>query len=112
MQSTKHISHFKKTLRIRGEKWLIKTKFALRGEDGTPYMGLCDPNTRTIYIEQDLPEDIFLETLIHEYIHAVWFECGVPDTEISMDMQHMLLNPLAKDMVAAAAFWSRLFRLG
>jgi len=34
-------------------------------------LGLCDPRTNIIKLDQDLNEDVLLQTLTHEWIHLI-----------------------------------------
>jgi len=47
-----------------------KVRAALPKElDGA--LGICDPTTNTIIIDPDLPSDVMLQTLTHEWIHLI-----------------------------------------
>lgn len=106
----KRISKFQKTILVRGSKWKVRIKENLRDTDGTPCLGLCDSEKKLILIEKNLPKNIFIEVLLHEYLHSVWFETGMDDTEQNDILEHILINPIAKDMVNNLTFFSLLFR--
>lgn len=104
----KRISKFKKTLRIRGARWTIRLQEFLRDE-GTPCLGLCVLDQKLILIEKHLPRDLFIETLLHEYLHAVWFELGIDDQEPPEALEHWVINGICKDMVLNSTFFRNLF---
>jgi hypothetical protein len=56
-----------------------------------------------------LPPVEFLETLLHEYLHACWFEAGIDDVEPNEVLEHWIINAIAKDMASNAAFWRSIF---
>lgn len=61
-------------MRIKGEKWKIRQKFSLKDEKGDLCFGLCDYNSKTIYLEQDQSRGEMLDTLVHETLHAIIHE--------------------------------------
>lgn len=62
-----------KEFKIKGKTWRIEYKWGLR--DGKEFLsGLCDPNTRTIYIDRAIPKDEKPAVFLHEFFHAVFFE--------------------------------------
>ena len=107
MPSIKTISKFSKTILIRGHKWKIRLQNEIRDE-GVPCLGLCISDKRLILIERHLPEDMFVEILLHEYFHAVWFEVGIDDNEPPEWLEHMFICGLSKDIMLNAQFFSTL----
>lgn len=108
MKSTDIISTFSRSLVIRGSSWKIKLVKSLH-DNGTPCLGLCISDTREILIERGLPGDIFMEVLLHEYFHAVWFEIGLDDNEPPEWIEHIIITNIAKDMVINSSFWKKIF---
>jgi len=108
MKNTKNISDFKKSLRIRGHTWRVSTKFFLRDDDGTPCLGLCDFEKKQIFIEKDLPVSLFVEVLLHEYMHACWFYTGIEDEDVPKWIEHVAINSFCKEITLHASFWGQL----
>jgi hypothetical protein len=78
-------------------------------DEGTPCLGLCYSDTKLILIEKDLPCDVFVEVLMHEYFHAVWFETGIDDNDPPSWLEHIFINATAKDMALNVDFFVDLF---
>lgn len=110
MKRQRRVKKFSKTIYVRGIKWTIKTKFCLRDENGTPCLGLCDDNKKQILLEEDQTWEEFIETLIHEYLHAVWYGTGLDDEGVPSWVEHMFVNQVSKDMIINASFFASLFR--
>jgi len=53
---------------ILGRKVKIEQVEGL-SDDGNPCIGLCDCEKKILYVEKNLPEDVKLETLVHECVH-------------------------------------------
>jgi hypothetical protein len=110
MRKLKRVKSFRKTIYINGVRWQIRTKFCLRDADGNSCLGLCDGTNKIIHLESDMPADEFVETLIHEYLHAVWFGTGMDDEGVPSWVEHWIVNQVAKGMVLNASFFASLFR--
>jgi hypothetical protein len=111
MKTIKRITRIRRKIKIRGSSWTIRTKFCLRDTDGTPCLGLCDNDKKLIQVEEDLSTKDFLETLLHEYLHACWYEAGIDDIEPNDILEHWIINSIVKDMTINASFWASFFRL-
>jgi Zn-dependent peptidase ImmA (M78 family) len=110
MKTLSTISRFRKSIKIRGALWKIQTKFCLRDTDGTPCLGIADLEKKIIWIERDLVPEVFKEVLLHEYMHAIWHEAGLCDIDISEDVEHWVINAVAKDIVLNSSFWASVLR--
>ena len=71
--------------------------------------GLCCDKNKLIEIEKGLKPELELEVFIHEWIHAVWYEAGIDNQRVSLALEHMLMNPIQKDMVINARVWAKVF---
>jgi Zn-dependent peptidase ImmA (M78 family) len=67
---------FPSSITILGRKYKIKQGNNLI-YNGQPCLGLCDNNSRIIYLEKAQDEQTKKETLIHEATHAVLFITGI-----------------------------------
>jgi DNA-dependent RNA polymerase auxiliary subunit epsilon len=67
---------FPSSIMILGRKYKIKQGKGLTFQN-MAVLGLCDNNTRTIYLEKDQDEHIKKETLLHECVHALLFITGI-----------------------------------
>jgi hypothetical protein len=72
-----------KSIHISGMKYKIKYDLA----DPEAY-GLTDPDTNTIYIRPDIPEDKMIRVFVHEITHAVVFETPF-STRKRFDLEEM-----------------------
>lgn len=67
-------------VRIGGQRWKIflvspRSKFLI-DENGDRLDGLCEYDTCRIFINRDLSEDVFHDTLLHELMHAILHVSG------------------------------------
>jgi hypothetical protein len=68
-------------LNIRGEEWDLRFKKPPGSEEDR---GLCDKDTRTIHVE---PDDDILGTLLHETLHALYWdldEAAIIEGEVAL----------------------------
>ena len=78
---------YPKHIYVRGTQWDIK--FCRKTPDTYPGegVGLCDPETKTIYIKyKQPPRETFL-TFIHELLHAI-------EDEYEVEIGHPIIEPL------------------
>ena len=90
-------------------KWKIMMKENLRDFDDTPCLGICSNAKKIIYLERNMTKSEFLETLLHEYLHACFYEAGIDDANPNEVLEHFLINSVAKDMVVNSSFWKKIF---
>jgi hypothetical protein len=72
-------------------------------------VGLCDPNTYTIYLHESLKEHkaALYETLGHEYIHGVMAAIG-SDQMMSEEMVEVLAQSIGRSIMLNLSFWKKL----
>ncbi len=82
---------YPKQVVVKGEEWIVR--FTNMIDNCPKTLGLCDPNTKTLYIKtkQDLVNT--LATLIHECLHA-W------EAEIEKDFPHAWIENLDTPVAA------------
>lgn len=61
----------------------------LMQKDGTYTIGACDNLTRTIYINNTLPNNLLKKVLCHQLTHAAMFSYGV---NLSIDQQELIAD--------------------
>lgn len=66
-----------KKKKINGKVWRITQVEQPVGEDGEIAWGVCDYNTRTIFIKSRLAKEDKLATYLHEILHASFHEIGL-----------------------------------
>lgn len=66
---------------IKGQSWKVKRKSKLI-HNGSECYGLCEYESRTIYLERGLKGKKLIETFLHEYIHAVLYEMHLDVGEV------------------------------
>ncbi len=107
----KNLSKFKKTIYIRGIKWTIKVKNNLTDGNGNLVYGICSDRKKEILISAGISKEEFVETLLHEYMHACFFGAGMQDELIPSWVEHWFINHTTKDMILKPKFFRDLFRL-
>lgn len=65
----------KSKFKIKGKEWQVIYKWNLHDPEHGPCHGLCDPNTRTIYLNRLDDAETKARAFIHELYHAIAFEC-------------------------------------
>jgi Zn-dependent peptidase ImmA (M78 family) len=86
-----------KELNIKGAVYSIKHTDDFSDSDKND--GLCDFETKTIYINNNLSNDLIKRTLIHECFHAVMFECGIHCAKISEDLEEIIVENLSNFLI-------------
>lgn len=59
----------------------------IRDDTGSPTLGMCDLNTRTIYINENLHGAKLREVISHELVHASLFSYGL---QLTLDQEELL----------------------
>lgn len=69
--------------------------------------GLCHTHAKTIHIRQGLEGRYLAETLLHEVMHAIWYEWGITNSEMpeplyraSVATEESAINGLANGLMA------------
>ena len=60
--------------------------------DGSTTIGMCDNETRTIYIDSTLSGKFLKKVLCHELTHAAMFSYGI---ELSIEQEELLADLIA-----------------
>ena len=94
-------AHLKKIKKIcvRGRDYRIKFEKQLRSDHGHPLHGYCDSQNKTIVLSDDSPEYELLDTFLHEYFHAIWYESGIYSEDIPTWIEHIYLTNISHDML-------------
>lgn len=83
-------------IRINGVIWqlLFVTSYNsnLRRQDGSYTIGMCDANTKRIYIREGLSESLTKKVLCHELVHASIFSYGI---KLTIDQEELVADLLA-----------------
>lgn len=81
---------------INGEDWgvlLVSPNHPkLVRSDGSVTIGVCDDNTKTIYISDNLDDFYLKKVLCHEITHAAMFSYNV---ELSIEQEELLADLVA-----------------
>lgn len=84
-------------VKINGERWSIRLLTYRQWKKQTlpaKTWGLCNRSTRTITVRKDLSKQTFLDTLVHELVHAqneLLFEAEETVTRMGTDIAKALL---------------------
>lgn len=74
------------------------SKYKVKMVDTVLFSGLCDPNSKAIFINVNQSEDQVVVTFWHEVMHAMQFTLGM-DNAISKEMMEMLAENSANLIV-------------
>ena len=81
---------------INGLKWKIKmvnpSNPALRYKDGTYTLGMCDRDSKTIYLAENLEGSMLKKVLCHEIVHAAMFSY---DVYLSLEQEEVIADIIA-----------------
>jgi Zn-dependent peptidase ImmA (M78 family) len=93
---------FPSSILILGRKFKIKQHNNLAWQ-GQPVLGLCDSNTKIIYLEKSQKDDVKKETLLHEATHAFLHITGIDQKlgDGENEVYCQLMTAFYHDMVKA-----------
>ena len=81
---------------INGEFWRVEFTNpynpALQQLDNTYTIGMCDNNTKTIYLADFLEGDMLKKVLCHEIVHAAMFSYNII---LTIDQEELLADIIA-----------------
>lgn len=77
--------------KIKVNKAIYTVVFVDNIEGGLSTLGLCDPNTKVIFIRNKLKPKDTLKVFIHEVLHALEFEF---ELKIEHNLIYNLMDPL------------------
>ena len=84
------------TFQINNEIWHIHFvspgHHKIISDDGSVSIGSCDDETKTIYIDDTLPDELMRKVLCHEITHAAMFSYGI---ELSIEQEELLADLIA-----------------
>lgn len=82
---------------IKGKEWKVKRVWRLRVE-GEDCDGTIDGETREIKIVHGLNKEELLDTYLHEFLHAIWFEYGLYHF-IGQDVSEIMSHNYASEFI-------------
>ncbi len=82
-----------KRFTLKGKDWTVEFEKDLKHDDGTFCDGLCDLDTRTIWLEKALDKDKRIATFLHEISHAMIHETHIrPGARFSDSLECVLCD--------------------
>lgn len=69
-------------LKFMSQQWHVRPA---KPKELLDCIGQCDPGTNTIMIDPDLPADVMLQTLTHEWVHLIEMTMNLCLTEQQVD---------------------------
>lgn len=84
-------------VQVKNASYAVKFKKKILHE-GEICLGLCDANSKIIWLQKDLPEEMLFETFLHEYTHAVRYECHWP---VSEEINELVADSMASCLIQA-----------
>jgi len=97
-------------MKVRGRTWRVRVVDDLKNDDGLSASGLCSDKLKLIEIELGMTDDQSFEVFIHEWLHAVWYECGIDDENVPSWIEHWFVGAVSKDMQLHADKWLKIFK--
>lgn len=82
---------YPKSLVVNGNEWQIK--FVNIIDKNKETLGLCDPETKTVYIKKGQKRGEILSTALHEIYHIYEYEYG-------FDIKHSLVYKIEEAMTS------------
>jgi hypothetical protein len=82
------------TLNILGQKWpvyLIK--------EHPEYVGICYFDDAKIEIVDNLEKEYFGETLLHEFLHAVFYRGSFKQTGLNQQAEEIMVDLISKSLL-------------
>ena len=87
-----------KKLSIFGQTWQVVEQHKIPSDDDKELAGLACKESKTIHIEKLQDVEAKLHTLIHEVGHAMFARVGLNQTEISSDIEEVIVENFATVM--------------
>lgn len=87
--------HIPKTISILGYEWRIEHVEDLT-DAGVPVDGLADHDTRVLSLDQSLKGKHRDHIFLHELNHCIFFELGLHNTKLSLDLEEVIVDNIAK----------------
>ena len=78
-----------------GHHYLIRS-------DGSVALGVCDDNTKTIYIDDTLDKHLMHKVLTHEIAHAAMFSYNVELSPCQEEVVAILIDTFGHEIIATA----------
>lgn len=100
-----------KSVDVRGRKYSVKLAKVGCNEDGHPILGYCDRYKKEICIGMECPDEELLDTFLHEYFHAVWYESGLYSEDVPAWVEHIFLVNIVHDILLQKKLLIKLLRL-
>lgn len=89
-----------KRFQLKDKRWTVVRVKILQSDDGILCDGLCDCETRTIYLQSGMSRRRTEETFLHELFHAVLHEAHVnPYTRLSNGVEDVICDAFADLML-------------
>lgn len=79
-------------LKIGGFEWTVEENEEVAGTNDV--FGLNFPKEQIIYLKPNLTKQLRSETLIHEVLHAIFWQTGL-DTEFDDEQEEKIVSALA-----------------
>lgn len=80
------------SLNILGDKWTVYKTDELPQR----YAGLCEGQTQSIYLSDELEGNDFRRVFLHEFGHAICSSLGLHHTGFSSEVEELLADALSK----------------
>ena len=84
-----------KSILVHGKEWCVKYGQNLKHEGHDAY-GLCEYESRTIWICRDVDKSERPLIFLHEIFHAILYEVGVHETSINDDIEEIIVGNLSE----------------
>lgn len=83
---------------IFGEKWSV-----FHAEVDDAFCGHCEYATKEIVINKKIKktDPLFLETLLHEYLHALFYRMSYRQSGITQGIEEVMIDQISKGLTEA-----------
>ena len=85
-----------KKLKVFGRVWTVKVKERLAD---TGADGLTLKQEKELWLDSDLKGKEQMQTLLHEFVHAVFVESGLDQTSIRGDLEEIVAEQVSQALV-------------
>ncbi len=81
---------------LKGKLWKLKRRWCLRASDGEKVRGLCDFDTRTIWLDRLLVGEEAKLIFMHEVVHAALYEAHLDhNSGLSAEIEEIIADAVA-----------------
>lgn len=87
--------NLRKEFYVKGKEWRLEYRWSLKAPDGERVRGLCDFDSRTIYLDRLVLKEEKWSVFLHELVHAILYEAHLHDgTGLELNTEEIICEAM------------------